>query len=113
MAEEREKGKQVGGGLKAFYVRQFISLIWMLMGLGSALLMREQIPWLKENIEFPTMALIGGAVGIVIPNVKQFGNAGRLVTRGENEQVNVFVGAAITILLLLLFSFVVGQLAGS
>lgn len=90
-------------------MRQFVALVWMLGAVGIGLVLREWVPWLRENVDFPLMALISGVIGIMIPNLAQFGDAGRVVTKGENRRVNLLVGVGITILLLLAFNFLVGS----
>lgn len=109
---DRAEGKRKGrwANLKSFYVRQFVSLIWMLVAVGAGLTLRERIPWLKENVDFPLMALLSGIFGIIIPNAAQFDKAGWVVTRSENRGFNLLVGIGIVVLFLLLFNaFITGS----
>ena len=99
-----------GAGLKAFYVRQFKSLIWMLLALGLGLTLREIVPWLNQRIDPATMALISGLAGIIGPNMAQFARAGGVITRNENPRTNMLVGAGTTLLALLFFSWFFGAL---
>lgn len=102
------KSKREKGPFTKFYIRQFTSLFWMLAAVVIGLSLREYYPWLKQSIELSTMALISGLFGIVIPNIAQFGNAGKVLTKTSNRWINLLVGAGITLILLLLFNWLVG-----
>lgn len=106
---KQSKNKIDGASIKKFYVRQFTSLFWMLLAVAVGLTIREMLPALKANIEISTMALVSGLIGIVIPNVAQFGRAGKVMTKGNNRRVNLLVGAGITLLLLLIFNWLVAS----
>ena len=106
----KSKRKRELGPFTRFYIRQFTSLFWMLLVVGIGLSIREITPWLKEAIELPMMALISGLFGIMIPNLSQFGKAGKVITKTENNWVNLIVGAGITLLMLLLFNWFVGRI---
>lgn len=88
-------------GFKAFYWRQFSALFWMFAGIAGAMTFREVLPWIKEHISYATMLLIGGVLGILVPNLIHFGQAGKVITRGENAATNLIVGASLTLLFLL------------
>jgi uncharacterized membrane protein YbjE (DUF340 family) len=92
--------------LKDFYIRQFVSLLWMLAAIAVGLLLREQIPWLKQNVEYPLMLLLSGGVGILLSNTSQFRKAGAVITRVENPRLNILIGFAIVVALLLLLNAV-------
>lgn len=93
-------------GLKDFFWRQFLSLFWMLGAIGAGLLLRERITWLSENIDPPLMILISGVAGVLLPNLRQFGRAGGVITRKENSRSNVLVGFVVIVVVLLAFNVV-------
>jgi hypothetical protein len=101
------KSKHEKGSFTKFYIRQFKSLFWMLLAVVIGLSLRESWAWLKAAIDLSTMALISGLVGIVIPNLAQFGSAGKVITKANNNRVNFLVGAGITLLALLVFNLIV------
>ena len=103
------KSKREKGPFTKFYIRQFKSLFWMLLALVIGLSLRESSAWLKDAIDLSTMALISGLAGIMIPNLAQFGSAGKVITKANNNRVNLLVGAGITLLALLLFNLLVGN----
>jgi len=74
----------------------------MLVAVGIGLTLRENLPWLKSNIDYPLMALLSGIVGIMIPNFVDFGNAGKVLTKNENPRINLLVGVTVTLIVLLL-----------
>jgi hypothetical protein len=94
---------------KAFYFRQFISLIWMLVAVGIGLTLRENILWLKTNVDYPLMALLSGIIGIMIPNFVHFGSAGKVLTKSENPRINLLVGVTVTLLVLLFANALLNQ----
>ena len=98
MSSKPSSYRKAWDDFKAFYLRQFVSLFWMLLAVGIGLVLRESVPWLEENIDFPLMALISGIIGIMIPNLAQFGNAGKVLTKSENRSLNLLVGAAVTVI---------------
>lgn len=94
---------------KAFYIRQFVSLFWMLGAVTLGLFLREMLPWLQQNVDFPLMLLLSGIIGIMIPNLVQFGRAGKVLTKSENRHLNLLVGAAVTLIILLLANALIGR----
>ena len=94
---------------KAYYLHQFVSLFWMLGAVGVGLYLRENIEWLKDAIEFPLMALLSGIFGIMIPNLAQFGKAGKVLTKGEDERMNIMVGVGVIVVILVLGNLLVSQ----
>jgi len=95
---------------KAYYLRQFASLFLMLAAVALGLLLRENVNWLKENVDFPLMALLSGIIGIIAPNIVQFGNAGKVLTGSENKRINLLVGAGAIIVVLILANALVSRI---
>lgn len=96
------KEKKDTGGLKAFYWRQVAAQLWMFAGIAGAMTLREVLPWLKENVSYASMLLIGGVLGTLVPNLVHFGQAGKVITKGENPTTNFLVGTGATLLLFVL-----------
>jgi hypothetical protein len=94
---------------KAYYLHQFVSLFWMLGAVGVGLYLRENIEWLKNAIEFPLMALLSGIFGIMIPNLSQFGKAGRVLTKSDNARINLLVGVGVIVVILVLGNLLISQ----
>ena len=90
--------------LKRFYIRQFLSLLVMLVVIGFGLLLRESIPWLKENIDYPLMLLLSGLVGILVPNITRIRSAGREITRDEESPIGTLASVAVIFIALVLVS---------
>jgi len=81
----------------------------MLAAVAIGLTLRQNIPWLNRNIDYPFMALMSGIIGIMIPNFVQFGKAGKVVTKSENPRINLLVGITVTLLVLLLANAVLDR----
>jgi hypothetical protein len=88
---------------KSFYFRQIVSLVWMLAAIGLGLLLRGQITWLADHVDYSLTILLSGFFGLMIPNLAQFGRAGRIITRGENARLNLLAAVAMVVILVLLF----------
>ena len=97
------------GDFKAFYWRQFSALFWMLAGMTGALTLRGLVPWLSENVSYASTLLIGGVLGIVVPNLIHFGSAGKAITQKDDPTTNLLVGAGLTLLLFLLVGLILSR----
>lgn len=82
----------------------------MLIAIVVGLTLHSQLPWLNQSIDRPTMALLSGVLGILLPNVAQFGRAGEVLTKDDDHQRNTLVGIGLTILVMLLLVWMASSL---
>jgi hypothetical protein len=97
----------IEGKQKDYRLRRRRNMIGLFGGIGLGLVVGGLVPWIRENLEFTSLILWSGAVGMVVTNFRQFGHAGAVLKGGENKALNYFIGLALPAALLLLVYFAV------
>ena len=93
------------GKQEIYRLRRRRNMIGLFGGIGLGLVVGSLVPWIRENLDLTSLILWSGAIGMVVTNFRQFGQAGAVLTRGENKALNYFIGLALPVALLLIVYF--------